>query len=256
MACIFAHVQCKCEFGMHFAHAFYKMEVGDCAVVRRMIFATSFLSPELPHYWDIIAKFANQDSPTSSAVTPQAAKIRMENLQVLNNEAFITDEVLTRKLINMEYKVTKQNLGIPLVPKEMKCLVCDGKLSLRNDRPSRLTIYTQRLGTVTATHFHKYCHNYHKGCKFVQHYGYHKVACGTIHYNSDCLMLPYFLSSQETGFETAFLKQFDIELLIGQMSYYQKADIYNVTKEYDTTKKKSSTSQMDTEKARLPPAHG
>ena len=55
------------------------------------------------------------------------------------------------------------------------------------------------------------------------------------------MSLPYFVSSQETGFEMSLLKKFDLELLIGQLSYKQKADIYNVYEGYDNTKKTCST---------------
>ena len=50
------------------------------------------------------------------------------------------------------------------------------------------------------------------------------------------------------------LKNFDIELLIGQISYKQKADIYNVTKGYDNTKKTCSSIEKD--ESHKPPVHG
>ena len=50
----------------------------------------------------------------------------------------------------------------------------------------------------------------------------------------------------------AMLKQFDVELLSGQMSYKQKADI---TKGYDTTKKVCSTVEKDKE-VHKQPIHG
>ena len=51
------------------------------------------------------------------------------------------------------------------------------------------------------------------------------------------------------------LKHFDVELLIGQLSYKQKADIYNVSNGYDTTKKKCSTIEKEKEVHKQPP-HG
>lgn len=126
-------------------------------------------------------------------------------MQVLSIGAFSSDAVLTTQLIDMEYEITKQPLGIPLVSKQKTCPSCSGKLSLRSDRPSRLTIYTRSLGTVPATHYHKYCCGYRKGCKFVQYYGYYRLDNGNILYDSGWLTLPYFLSSQETGFEIALL---------------------------------------------------
>ena len=67
--------------------------------------------------------------------------------------------------------------------------------------------------------------------------------------------LPYFIFSQETGFEMKMLKNFDVELLSGQISYKQRADIYNVSKGYDTTKKVCTTIQRN-EEAHRPPIHG
>lgn len=217
-------------------------EVGATAELRRMLFATSFLPPALPCYWELIAKFASQDKPSEIASTPEFVKIAMENMEVLNSEAFISDTALTDQLINMEYIVTKQPLGIPLISKLTECQSCGGTLSLRSDRPSRLTIYTLSLGTVSATHFHKHCQNYHKGCKFVQYYGYYKhPGSGRLVYDNNWNTLPYFISSQETGFEMRILQQYDTELLLGQMSYHQKAEIYNTINGYDTTKKMCST---------------
>ena len=117
-----------------------------------------------------------------------------------------------------------------------------------------IILYTESLGTVSATQFYKYCQNYQKGCKVVQYYGHYSVGDANIYYNYDWMTLPYFLSSQETGFEMSMLKKYDIELLIGQISYTQRADIYNVEKGYDTTKKECST--IEKEKVlRKPPVH-
>jgi len=170
-------------------------------------------------------------------------------------EAFQSDAELMRELISMEYGECKLPLGVLLVPSQMQCVECGGKLLLRSDRTSKMTLYTETLGTVPATHFHKYCHNHRKGCKVIQFYGYYKAGSGDTHYNSNWMSLPFFLSSQETGFEMSMLKKFDIELLIGQISYKQKADIYNVSKGYDTTKKQCSTIVKEKE-PRTQPVHG
>ena len=224
-------------------------------VHRRMAFATNYLPSDIPCYWDIVAGFANQVASGKSTVTPESAKIAMENMQVLYKDAFTSDADLTHQLIAMEYSVTKQPLGVPLVPCEKKCLMCDGKLLLRTDRPSRITLYTGSIGTVPATHFHKFCHNHRKGCRFVQFYGFYKSGTGCMYYNENWMTLPYFLSSQETGFEMKMLNQFDVELLIGQISYKQKADIYNVSNGYDNAKKVCTTVARDAKPCK-PPVHG
>lgn len=101
------------------------------------------------------------------------------------------------------------------------------------------------MGTVWVTQFYKYCQNYQKGCKFTQYYGYHNLGNRKVQYNDTWMSLPYFVSTQETGFEMSLLKRFDLELLIGQLSYKQKADIYNVYEGYDTTKKTSSRAKIE-----------
>ena len=47
----------------------------------------------------------------------------------------------------------------------------------------------------------------------------------------------YFMSSQETAFDLQLLVRFDVQLLIGQTSYKQTAEIYNIIHGYDDTKK-------------------
>ncbi len=226
-------------------------QVGDVAVLRRMLFATSYLPSDIPQYWNIVATFANQGS---SNISPDSAKLVMENTQALNAEAFCADEDLTRELIAMEYGPGKKPLGVPLIPSQTKCLSCGGKLLLRSDRPSRLSLYTETMGTVPATHYHKYCHNYRKGCNVVQFYGYHRERDQGLCYDN-WMSLPYFLSSQETGFEMDMLQWFDVELLIGQILYQQKANIYNVFKGYDTTKKYCAVTK-NVKPAHSQPPHG
>ena len=58
------------------------------------------------------------------------------------------------------------------------------------------------------------------------------------------MSLPYFVSSQEIEFELEMLQRFDVELLVGQISYQQKADIYNISNGYDTTKKYCSATKV------------
>ena len=166
----------------------------NASLQRRMVFATSYLPPDIPGYWSIVASFANQVVSRDSSVTPESAKVAMENMRVFYNEAFFSDAILTQQLIAMEYSVTKQPLGVLLVPLETKCSLCGGKLLLRADRPSLMTLYTDSMGTIPATHFHKFCHNYRKGCHYVQFYGYSKSGTGTLRYNSNwkTTLLPFF----------------------------------------------------------------
>ena len=84
----------------------------DVAVRRRLIFASLYLPSELPHYWDTVAKFASQIKLEGS-ITPESAKLEIENTKILNPEAFISDSDLTKQLIAMECNATNQHWGFP-----------------------------------------------------------------------------------------------------------------------------------------------
>ena len=167
----------------------------NASAQRRMVFATSYLPLDIPGYWTIVASFANQVVSDKSRVSPESAKVAMEKCKY-STMRHLLRTALTEQLIAMEYSVTKELLGVPLVPTQTKCSFCGGKLLLRGDRPSRMTLYTESMGTVSATHFHKY-HNSRKGCHFIQFYGYSKSGTGSMHYDANWMMLPYFISSQE-----------------------------------------------------------
>ena len=204
------------------------------SVLRRLLFASSYLPSSCPNYWEIISQFATEGS--SYFLDPATAKLLMENVQILNSRAFVQDRELEHEIIAMKDS-THQPVGVILISPKSVCLQCGGKLLVRRDRFSRVTLYTESMGTVPAKHFYKYCQ---KGCSFTQHYGYYSIndAQG-VFYNNDWSKLQYFVSSQETAFELSMLHKYDAELLIGQLSYKQRADIYNFSKGYEASKKES-----------------
>lgn len=230
------------------------MEMGENETMRRLMFASTYLPKCLPQYWETVTRFNNLSS--KKQLTAESVRVIVENAQVFEPNTMVSDVQLTYEIIQMEYGTTKKQLGIPLISVLETCLICGGQLLTRGDRPSYLTLYTETMGTISATHFQKYCANHRKGCKFVQYYGYHKIGDRTTNYDARWMDLSYFISSQETGFEMSLLKKMDYELLIGQLSYKQKAEIYNVFQGYDTTRKQFSAAQTDHEKPRKIPAHG
>ena len=122
-------------------------------------------------------------------------------------------------------------------------MICVGAVAVtmlvRNERPSHLTIYTETYGTVVSSHYHKYCQKFRKGCTFKQFYGYYSEGNQSVYfYDTQWAYHTYFVSSSETAFELAVLKRFDVELLIGQMSYNQKAEIYNYCNGYPVVEQK------------------
>ena len=125
-------------------------------------------------------------------------------------------------------------LGIVLISSNGVCKLCSGQLLVRKDRPSFPVVYTECFGTVSGTHFQKYCQNNAKGCPFMQHYGFYTTSTSIMEYDRNCLELPYFLSTNMTCISTKLLTKLSAEILLGQMSYKQKADIYNCVHGYDS----------------------
>ena len=113
--------------------------------------------------------------------------------------------------------------------------MCDGKLLTHADRPSTITVYSDKMGTIPATHFHKYCQNSRKGCQFTQYYGYFTLGEGSETHYDNWHTLPFFILTSMTAFETRLLECQDAEFLIGQITYNQNSDIYNYVHKYNST---------------------
>lgn len=216
-----------------------KMDGVNQGVLRRIIFAVQNLPVDCPSYWEAVSKFAQLGS--SDTLSVQKVKVLAENIQLLDERAFATDISLRQELHGMSHGGV-QPLGIVLVSCNKTCLECGGKLLLRGDRPSHVTVYTESQGTTLGSHYVKFCQNYRKGCSFNQYYGYHTTGTRSTHYYDKNLeKYPYFVSTSETVFELALLKRFDFEVLIGELSYKQKSEIYNCINGYDEVKKKCSS---------------
>jgi len=149
--------------------------------------------------------------------------VAIDNMRTIHPAVFASDQELTKELVHMKMPSYEEELGVILISNESECPQCGNSFRLRPDRPNQVTVYSE---TTTGKHFHKICKN--PKCKVVQYFGYTTNGSKSgVLYDRDWNDLPYFVSSQETVFETAMLRKMDSELLIGQLSYNQKADIYN-----------------------------
>ena len=113
-----------------------------------------------------------------------------------------------------------------------KCLLCGLNLRLRKDRPASVIVYDKDIGTLPGSQFHKCCTN--PTCGFTQYYGFYMIggSVSDVTFNPDWASLPYFVSSRENVFSIHLLKQFNAEIVIGQLSFKQCADVYNFLDEY------------------------
>ena len=223
---------------------FLPPELHDVAVLRRVIFATVYLPKDLPQYWSVVAWFASYGSSKGKGLSPDTVKIAVENLCMINEKAFVNDKLLLQEVHSLcPTPLSSLPLGIVLISPRSTCPLCGSDLQIRNDRPSHITIYTESWGTVVGTHYHKICQRFRKGCAYRQYYGYSTSGNATSAptYDSDWEGHNYFISSSETAFELCMLRKFDSELLLGQISYSQEAEIYNYSNGYPVQPKKCTT---------------
>ena len=210
----------------------------DPSTLRRVVFAATTLSKDTPRYWELVAGFGFKFSHN---VSIEKIRLYVENLSSIDKDAFSNDKVLMKELMGSS-GFQGHPIGIVLISPNTKCRICGGNLLVRQDRPSFPVLYSDDTGTVSGTHFRKYCSNSSKDCSFVQHYGCYTIGDpSTVLYDEDCLDLPYFMSTSMTVFATAMLTKLSAEILIGQMSYKQRADIFNYTHGYDMAMKRNAS---------------
>ena len=180
----------------------------------------------MPRYWEGVSTFSALGRDHSNSLTLEQARVIVENLEIIDKGALAGDEDLIKEIVCIPRPGHDAPLGVVLISPNESCAMCGSKLYIREDRASAVTLYDDRLGTMPATHYTKYCRK--KGCSYVQHYGFStNGAQHEVTYDQDWSLRPYFMSSQETAFSLEMLRRLDAEILHGQISYKQRADIYN-----------------------------
>lgn len=180
----------------------------------------------MPNYWERVATFSITSKEDRCTLSPEQARELVENLEVMESKVFTPDSVLTTEILNMKPPGSDTSYGIVLISNRTNCCKCGSKLYVRADRMSKVAIYDDSLGTISSTHYTKYCRK--RGCSLQQHYGYYTEGdASKVKYDEDWYALSYFMSTRETAFSMNMLHRLDTEILIGQISYKQRADIYN-----------------------------
>ena len=184
--------------------------IKDVSILRRLLFAVSQLPDELPDVWRLAVEFATRHKK-GSIKDEATVKLIMENLEEIDPMAFKSDNNLFLELLSSPMD---NPLGVALISPVKECILCGNTLHLRRDRPSVITIYDDRVGTIPGTHFHKNCKSRSCGC--TQYYGYYtKKGSTQVFFNADWKLMSYFVSSRETAFSTTLMKRFEAEVLLG-----------------------------------------
>ena len=209
-------------------------QTGSVSFVHRLTFVTLHIPEDTPGRWQIRRDFACHGQPGMDSLTPEVVKTLADNIEYFENDAYHKDIQLQEELA-MFSGTQDINLSVVLISGKQKYRLCGDSLRVKSDRPSQVVLYSNSRGTLKGTHFRKMCKSVE--CSFVQHYGHYSTGDDSILFDEDWRDHEWFLSTRETAFEMSLLKNFDAELLIGQISYHQKADIYNYQHEVELIKK-------------------
>ena len=143
-------------------------DIKDVSVLRRLEFAASYLPKDMPNYLDYVTAFALKDKEDKNSLNPEKALQLIENLQFMDHGALISEQNLIKEIVMMKKAGGDAPLGVVLVSSKPNCRNCGMKLYTRGDRTSKVIIYDDKLGTLPATRYTRYCHR--KGCSLQQHY--------------------------------------------------------------------------------------
>ena len=197
-------------------------QLKDVWVLRRLLFAVSTLPCDLPNFWDIAVEFATKGHLKEN-IDAKTARALMENVETFDKTAFSKDEALLGELVSWTPRMFSKPLGIILISPKDKCVICGHPLVVRKDRHSSITVYHMTMGPLPGMHFYKICSN--NKCSVVQHYGYYTLN-ELVHFDTDWASHEFFISSSLSAFSMLLIKQVDSQILIGQLSYLQIAELF------------------------------
>ena len=103
------------------------------SVLKRLVFSSSVLPLDCPHYWDIVSSFASKSEIDCVTLTPAKAKAFIENLKYLEPETFTCEYDLEKEL-HAFIGHKKQPLGIILLSPNNTCKICKSSLLVKMDR--------------------------------------------------------------------------------------------------------------------------
>ena len=110
------------------------IELRDPSTLRRLVFAVVSLPKDLPNYWSIVTEFVAIETEETEVLSPGSVRIAVENLEVLNSTAFVTDQKLVNEIHAFSPpKARSFPLGIILISSHKQCSLCGGKLYVKGD---------------------------------------------------------------------------------------------------------------------------
>ena len=114
-----------------------------------------------------------------------------------------------------------QPIGSILISKRDVCRACKKNLSV-DAATHVVVIYHRERGSYLGTRITKFC----RVCKIYEHHGYWTLN-GKRQFDLECLDDEFFLSSEDTAFQTSLLKDCANFLIVGAVPFATFAMVYN-----------------------------
>ena len=95
-------------------------EVQDPTILRRIIFAAVYLPKELPHYWSVVMQFASQAKKSGKTRHPEAVRMTVDKLQLINEQVFANDKQLTEEMHAFSIPLCSNPVGVFLISSRTK----------------------------------------------------------------------------------------------------------------------------------------
>lgn len=173
-----------------------------------------------PNYWSVVTQFASQGS---QSLQPQSVKIAVDNLVSVDEKAFLQTSSWRMKSTHCVW--------VPPIQIHLASFLFPRTLAVHS---VAVNYWFETIEEVTSHWILRdscwqplsNCPKVPKGCSFRQYYGYSSQGSqSTVYYDVNWVEHEHFISTSGTAFEMSLLRKFDTELLLGQISYNQMADI-------------------------------
>jgi len=77
------HVARQLKGNRNLEMKFLPPQLADISILKRILFASTYLPKEFPEYWTVVTDFAKAGSSGNKMISPDTVKTTVENLQLL-----------------------------------------------------------------------------------------------------------------------------------------------------------------------------
>ena len=200
-------------------------------MIYRGLYYFTHIPRAFPEFGNRLFAFAtkgNKDAVKCDMVNAESFLALSSNLVSLYN--LTGNEDLWKEVHDASLTEGMFGFGVVLLSEKGSCRLCSKQLTAKTSRVVNVVVYHETKGSFMGCRIPKVCSN--RSCNLIQHYGYYTIG-ESKYYDEDWQQNDYLLSSGKTAFDLKLLRKFEVEILLGKLSFKEKADIYNEVHGYD-----------------------